>query len=1225
MNNVKKAFSKRGAFFIKIPSLQLYIYNMMLPQQHYMKKFQLLCYCLPVLLFACKSKQTLFESIPSSQSGIYFNNKITESDSMNPMDVVNIYNGGGVGIGDFNNDGLQDIYFTGNMVPSKLYLNMGDFKFEDITAQAGVDGMGRWGRGVSVVDINNDGLQDIYVCNTIYKDSLKRRNILYVNTGADKSGIPHFKDMADAYGLDIHVQSTMANFFDYDNDGDLDMYLTVNEASTDETRFGKGSKSAKTSKGRLYKNDWDSAAQHGVYKDVSLEAGVVLDGPGHGATVADINRDGWKDIYVSDDFLSDNILYINNHNGTFSNRSREYFKHTSVNSMGQDIIDINNDGLSDVVELDMNPRDNYRKKMMLGSNNYNTFQNYDLFGHQYQYVRNTLQINQGPRLLENDSVGEPVFSEIGFMSGVAETDWSWTPLLTDFDNDGYRDMIVTNGFPKDITDHDFMVYRHDSKYEPPLQLIKKMPEVKLANYAFKNSDGIFFNDLTTDWGLTTPGFSNGAVYTDLDNDGDMDMVINNINDEAFVYQNNLRKKGVDTGANFLQLQFNGAAQNKGGFGTWVDIYYDGNKQQSVENTPYRGYLSSNQNIAHFGLGKTAIVDSVVIKWPGNKKQVLTKVKANQVLKLNITDAKESYLLQPAQLTAAPLFKEVTNSLGINYQSADVDFIDFNIQATLPHKLSEYNPALAAGDLDGNGLDDMVIGGNSFAPSTILLQQRDGKFTRKVLLGQNGQAVTNAKDEGLLLFDANGDGSLDLYIASGGYKFEGNSANYQDRIYVNDGKGNFTLADSTALPVNYTSKLCVKAMDFNNDGKLDLFVSGRVDPWKYPKPVSSFIFRNDSENGKLKFTDVTEGVVPGLKNIGMVCDALFTDFDNDNKIDLLLTGEWMPVTFFKNTGGKFNNVTATSGVDNKSGWWNSIVAGDFRHTGRTDYIIGNVGLNTIYKATEANPVFVTAKDFDHTNGYVPVLSYFLPDKEAGTLREFPAAGRDDILERIPTLRKRFAEYKGFATATMSEIFTPEMQKDAQRLKATMLQSCYLRNDGNGKFTMIPLPTAAQVSVLNGMVADDFDGDGNLDVLINGNDFGTEVSVGRFDALNGLLLKGNGKGDFTALSILQSGIYIPGNGKALVKLRSANNKYLVAATQYRELLKVFELKKAVNTVAVDPSDVNAVLTFKNGNKEKKELYYGTSFLSQSSRFLSVPENVISCIITDANGKSREAIKQ
>jgi ASPIC and UnbV/FG-GAP-like repeat len=1183
--------------------------------------FFLLCTCM-LWLSSCDKKNTLFTKISSSHSGIRFNNIITETDSINPMSVVNVYNGGGVGIGDFNNDGLQDIYFTGNMVPSKLYLNKGGFKFEDITDKSGTAGMGRWARGVSVIDINNDGLMDMYVCNTIYSDSLKRRNILYVNQGVNKEGIPEFKDSADAYGLNVHEQSTMANFFDYDNDGDLDMFLTVNEASNsvNQNQFGKNISKAgsvnKGGRGKLYQNDPDSLLGHPVFSDVSVQAGIVFEGFGHGATVADINRDGWKDIYVSNDFLSDNILYINNRDGSFTNRSKEYFKHTAFNAMGQDIIDINNDGLSDVIELDMNPKDNYRKKMMLGSNNYNTFQNFDLYGNQYQYVRNTLQLNQGPRL-ENDSIGAPTFAEIGFMSGVSQTDWSWTPLVQDFNNDGLRDMIITNGFPKDVTDHDFIVYRQNTVAgESPLKMLDKIPEVKLANYAFENKDGFGFNDVTQSWGLTTPSFSNGAAYADFDNDGDMDMLVNNIGDEAFLYENTLRKKD-DTGNNFLQIKCKGGKNNIDGIGTWIDIYYDSTKHQAFENTPYRGYLSSHQAIAHFGLGKTSIIDSVIIRWAEGKKQTLTNIKADQVLTVNSSDAKEVYNWQSDKLTQ-PLFKEITQAAGIDFVFTDRDIIDFNVQATLPHKLSEYKPALSVADMDGNGTDDIVIAGNSFSEPNIFLQQTDGKFIQKRLSREKEDLLKNSNDEGIIVFDANGDNKPDLYVASGGYNYPTGSNNYQDRLYINDGKGNF-IKDETALPVNYTSKLCVRAMDYNKDGKPDLFVSGRVEPWRYPKPVSSFIFRNDSQNGKATFTDVTEQVAPELKNIGMVCDALFSDFDNDNETDLILTGEWMPITFLKNENGKFKNVSANSGVNDKTGWWNSIVAGDFRHSGKTDYIIGNVGLNTLYQASDEHPVFVTAKDFDKTGGYVPVLSLFLQDKK-GSLQEFPAEGRDDILERIPSLRKRYNTYNPFAIATMVDIFPENLMKDAQRLKATMLQSCYLRNEGNGRFTMIPLPKEAQVSVLNAMLADDFDGDGNLDVLINGNDFGTSLGIGRFDALNGLLLKGDGKGNFAALSILQSGIYIPGNGKALVKLRSAKGSYLAAASQYKGPVKLFELNRTINMVAAAPDDMYAVIKYKNGTIEKKEFYFGNSFLSQSARFIPINQTMASISIINNKAQSR-----
>ncbi len=1135
------------------------------------------------------------------------------------MDVVNIYNGGGVGIGDFNNDGLQDIYFTGNMVAGKLYLNKGNFTFEDITQAAGVEGMGRWARGIAVVDINNDGLLDMYVCNTIYKDSLQRRNILYVNQGADKNGIPHFKDLAAEYGLAVSVQSTMANFFDYDNDGDLDMFLTVNEASNGNNTsvfLQRNNKNMPPSRHRLYQNNPDSSKQHPMFTDVSDKAGIAFEGYGHAATICDINSDGWKDIYVSDDFLSNNILYINNHNGTFTDKAKEYFKHTSYNAMGQDVTDINNDGLPDVIELDMNPADNFRKKMMLASNSYLTYQNFDTYKYQFQYVRNTLQLNQGPSVGQNDSVGPPAFSEIAFASGIAQTDWSWSPLVADFDNDSYRDLIVTNGFPRDVSDHDFMAYRQKTRgLVGTKELMEQIPQVKLHNYAYRNKGDLGFSDESSNWGLMVPTFSNGVAVADFDNDGAVDMVVSNINDEALLYRNTTRSK--DTLVNqFLQVHFKGNSQNINGLGTVVHIYYDHGRQQVYENNPYRGYLSSVQGGAHFGLGKTTLIDSVVVQWYNGKQQTIKNIKTGQPLTVNLNDAAENFSWQQPALASGTLFKEITAAAGIQYRHYDPDFIDFNIQTTLPHKLSQYNPAIAAADLDGNGFDDLLVGGNpSFHPQ-MLLQQPNGKFIQKDFLNAGEAAFPT--DEGILVFDANGDGKNDVYIASGGFKAKAGMNSYQDRLYINDGKGNF-VRDSLALPVNYTSKLCVRAMDFNNDGKLDLFVAGRVEPGQYPKLVSSFIYRNDSENGRVVFTDVTASVAPDLKNIGLVCDALFTDFDNDKQIDLILAGEWMPITFLKNTGGKFANVTPASGISSQAGWWNSIIAGDFRHTGKMDYIVGNTGLNTLYQASEALPVYMTAKDFDRNGSYIPVPSLFLPATD-GTLKEFPAFGRDDMVERMPTLKKRFNDYKKFANATMQDIFTPEMMQGAQRLKATMLQSCYLRNEGNGKFTMIPLPKQAQLSAINGMVAGDYDGDGNLDVLMNGNDFGTEVSIGRLDALNGLLLKGDGKGGFVPLSILQSGIYIPGDGKALVSFMGSSGNYLVAASQNRSVLKLFELNTKKQFIKISNDDVFATLRYKNGTVEKQEFYYGAGFLSQSARYCVAGQDIATVEITNNKGISR-----
>ncbi len=1186
-----------------------------------MSKLHFNIFYLALLFFgACKSKNTLFQQISSNHSSITFNNKIVENDSINPFDVVNIYNGGGVGIGDFNNDGLQDIYFAGNMVPGKLYMNKGNFKFEDITAKAGVAGLGRWERGISVIDINNDGLMDIYICNTISKDSLKRRNILYVNQGVDKDGIPHFKDMAAEYGLDIHVQSTMASFFDYDNDGDLDMYLTVNEASngTNPSDFiHRNSGNTAPSIGRLYRNDWDSTLRHPVFHDVSAQAGMKFEGYGHSATICDINNDGWKDIYVSDDFISSNILYINNHDGTFTNRTKEYFKHTSLNSMGQDVVDINNDGLPDVVELDMNPEDNYRKKMMLGGNSYQTYQNFEKFGYQYQYVRNILQLNQGPVTLDNDSIGQPAFSDIGFMSGIAQTDWSWCPVVMDFDNDSYRDVIITNGFPRDISDHDFADYRKSSNgLTGSMALLQQVPQIKLHNYAFHNKGDLTFKNVTSDWGFDIPTYSSGAAYADFDNDGAMDVVISNINDEALLYRNTSRDKD-SANAHFLRIKFNGGKNNINGIGAVATIYYNHGKLQSYENNPYRGYLSSDEEMAHFGLGKISLVDSVVIKWYNGKQQTIRSVKANQVITVNIANANEVSFYDHELVDKNALFNDVTQSENINYKHSDFDFVDFHIQLMLPHKFSEYCPAAASADIDGNGLDDLVMGGNGSNSAAIFLQQKDGHFIQKILYKANGNSDENVKDEGILIFDANGDGKPDIYISSGGYQFGPGSKNYEDRLYINQGNGNFSM-DSFALPQNYTSKLCVRAFDYNHDGKIDLFVSGRVDPWNYPKPVSSFIFRNDTKNGIVKFTDVTNEVAPDLKNIGMVCDALFTDFDNDGQTDLILAGEWMPVTFLKNINGKFKKVN--TGINTKSGWWNTIVAGDFRHTGRMDYIVGNLGLNSILNASDSFPIYITANDYDKNGTYDAITSLYLPDKN-GEKKEFPLFTRDDMMKQLVILKKKFPDYKSYASATMQDILSPEQFKMSLRLKANYLQSCYLRNEGNGKFTMIPLPKEAQVSVLNGMEVEDFDGDGNLDVAINGNDYGTEVSVGRYDALNGLILKGDGKGNFKPMSILQSGFYVPGNGKALVKFMDNKGDLMLAASQNKDALKVFKLKRKVDHISILPDDMYAIIAYQNGTIQKQEFFYGSSFLSQSARFLLVDSKMKSIVITNNSGKKRE----
>ena len=1159
----------------------------------------------------------LFKLLSASQTGIDFKNQLFENDTLNILNQANIYNGGGVGIGDFNRDGLMDVYFAGNMVSNKLYLNKGSLKFQDITDASGVGGEGRWCTGVSVVDINGDGWPDIYVCASFRSDAKRRTNLLYINQGLNKDGIPTFKESAVAYGLADTGYSTQAYFFDYDNDGDLDMYLVTNEIYDPKTPIKfrpKLTNGSANNTDRLYRNNGN-----GTFTNVSKEAGITIEGWGHAACITDINKDGWPDIYVANDFVSNDICYINNGDGTFTDRIKDYFRHTAWNAMGTDAVDINNDGLVDFISLEMLPEDNLRKKRMLSGNEYYNYTNSALYGYQHQYVRNTFQLNSGLT-----PEGHPIFNDVSFMAGVYQTDWSWCPLVADFDNDGLKDLIITNGLPRDVTDLDFMEFDNNNNDRQrgnaatySLAMTDSLPVIKFSNYAFKNTNGLIFKDETKAWGINTPSFANGAVYVDLDNDGDLDLLINNINDPASVYENTLNSTDGKNQSNNLVVNFEGTKNNSGGIGTTLNLYYDG-MQQYYEHYPTRGYLSTNDPRAHFGLGDNNKIDSILVSWPDGKQQLLTNVKSNQTITVSYKNAAErnKEIIDPFKIS---YFINAAGIYGINYKLKENDFVDYNIQATLPHKLSQYGPGIAVGDIDNNGFDDFYIGGSSGHRGVFFMQDSKGHFTLdSTRLIQKDDPLY--EDMGAIFFDANNDNYLDLYLVSGSYEIPPNHPISSDRLFLNDGTGHF-LKSSNLLPVDSSNGSCVRAADFDDDGKMDLFVGGRVVSGAYPTTPQSFLLKNIGG----RFMDVTDMYCPQLKHIGMVTDALWTDFDNDGKVDLIVVGEWMPVTFFKNTGYSLEIVK--TGIENNTGWWNSIVSGDFDNDGDMDYIVGNLGLNSNYAASPTQPMTVIAKDIDN-NGSVDPMVFCYAKAPDGSYKPYPMATRGDLVNQVVGMRKKFPTYKAYGYASMHDIWSDDDLKGAIMMQATDMHSSYIENKGNGHFTIKPLPLQAQQAPVYGMKSEDIDGDGNLDVLLVGNDYGMDPYSGRHDAFMGLCLKGDGKGNFAPMSLQKSGFFVKGDAKGLATVHTARNEDIIIATQNQDSLMVFSKNPVHQTnilkwITLKPDDFFAEIVYKDGRKRRVEFYYGATYLSQSSRTLPIDKNYKEISITNYHGDKRKVL--
>ena len=1142
----------------------------------YSHRFSILCLCFLVFIYACHKKEnTLFQRLDADDTHITFNNKLTANDTLNILDFEYMFNGGGVGIGDIDNDGLQDIYFTGNQVSGQLYLNQGGFKFKDITHAAKVSTQG-WTNGVSMSDIDQDGLLDIYICrggprNTPDKDMA---NLVFMNQG-NKT----FKERGSEMGIADTGYSIQSLFFDYDQDGDNDLYVLTNELvdyNRNTTRRKIRDGRAKSTD-RLYRNDGN-----GKFSDVSKEAGIIIEGFGLGATVCDIDRNGLPDVYVSNDFLTNDILYINNGNSTFTDKISEYVRHQSYNGMGSSIADINNDGLSDIIVLDMMPQDNKRLKQTMGYFSYDKFAMDKGFGYVPQFVRNTLQLNNG----------NGTFSEIGQLAGIHSTDWSWSPLVADFDNDGFKDIFITNGYRRDITNLDFIVYGQQAGYfgskegilKDKLKKLNSLPEVKLSNYVYHNNGDLSFTDTSKDWGITVPSYSNGAAYADLDNDGDLDLVVNNIDDPAHLYKNTtIEKTGeIDPSVHYLRIKLKG---HIGPVGTKLSVYSNG-VAQSETYSPVSGYLSTMDPVLHFGLGKAETVDSLKVIWPDGHAQDLKNIAADQTLELNHKEAIKSDSipsLGPAVLATS--FTDITQKLEFDYSHQEDGFIDFSTQPTLIHMNSKLGPGLAVGDVDNDGLEDFYIGGTEKKNGSLFTQNDKGKFTAKEL-----PTTISQEDMGTLFLDVDSDADLDLILIGGGEDPQAADHGYLDRIYLNDGQGNFT--ENTLLK-RADSGSCAIAADYDKDGDLDLFIGGRYVPEAYPLSPKSFIL----ENHQGKYTDATQHAFGNDGKLGMVTDALWTDFDNDTWVDLIVVGEFMAPRFFKNEKGILKDISEETGLDHTSGWWNSIAAGDFDKDGDMDYVMGNWGLNSPFRASASEPISIYAKDFDKNGTIDPLISCYRQGEE------HLIYARDVLANQITAMKGRFTTYDSYAAAPFAAMFRKDELEGASRLRAETLESGYLENLGNGKFNRKPLPLKAQFAPLFGMEIRDFNDDGNLDALLTGNFYSVEALNGQYDAFIGLCLLGDGQGGFTPEDTRKSGLKIDGDAKGLVQLQSADGHPVVLAGQNSGPLKAYSYDTGAKAVGVDPDIAYALIHLKNGAIYKHEFTYGSGYLSQSSRKLMI----------------------
>jgi len=1078
-------------------------------------------------LFACKQKDsatgvpeekpaagvTLFTLLTPAETGVDFQNKLDEGLNTNILMYEYFYNGGGVACADFNGDGMLDLYFSGNMHDNALYLNRGQWKFEAVTDLAGVAGRpGPWKTGVAAVDINGDGRMDLYVSYSGALPDEKRVNELYINTGNNEQGIPQFSEEAAAYGLASQAFSNQAYFFDYDRDGDLDALLLnhnpknlpiLNEVSTAEF---------------LKKDDPNRGVrllqqENGHFTDVTTRTGISGSALtyGLGLGITDINRDGWPDFYVSNDYAVPDYLYINNRNGTFSNKIGDVIGHNSQFSMGNDIADINNDGWTDIMTLDMLPEDNHRQKLLMAPDNYAKFDLNVRSGFHFQYMRNMLQLNNG----------NGTFSEIGQIAGISNTDWSWSALLADYDNDGWKDLFVTNGYLRDYTNLDFINYmdayvkeKGRLLREDVIGIINHMPASNVTNYLYANDGGLRFNNQTSQWGMGQTSNSNGAVYADLDNDGDLDLVVNNINQPAFIYRNNAQDLPDH---HYLQIELHGMGKNPQGIGSRVTLQYGG-RTQSVEQMPTRGYLSSISPIIHFGLGNATYIDTLTIQWNSGKMQILTGVTPDQRITLEEQSADRT--TQPYQPPTS-WYEETASPIPFEHHQQTIN--DFDRQPLLTFSPSYIGPCMASADVNGDGRTDLFVGGGEGQSGALFLQEASGRFAQP----KEPDLITdrNYIDAEAIFFDANGDKAPDLYVASGGYNlYEPGSTDLQDRLYFNDGHGKFTCRKD-ALPTIPVSTGCVTVVDANADGHPDLFVGGRVVPGRYPEAPRSYLLLND---GHGMFTDATSELAPNLAEVGMVTSAAWADLDGDQIYELILAGEWMPVSIYHWTQGHLEEVTSQYLEDSYRGWWNTIQVADVNEDGKPDILAGNWGTNSQIKMSVKEPAQLYYRDFDQNGSVDPVLCTYIQHQS------FPYVTRDELLRQLAFLRARFTTYASFADVTIEQIFKPEELSAAGHLVADHAETTFFLSQPDGKLKAVSLPPEVQFAPVHAITVLDYNQDGHQDVLLTGNNHHVKLRLGQMDANYGVLLQGNGSGDFTYVPQELSGFKIQGDVRSVIQL-------------------------------------------------------------------------------------------